>query len=115
MQFQNLDIWKRSRQLSIEVYRYSRCIKDYGFKDQITRCTLSVPSNIAEGIEKDYQKEKSRYLAISKGSLGEFYTQVDIGIEVGFIEKELGMKWMCEAKELSKMIAGLIKRLKSSN
>jgi len=87
-------------------------IRDYGFKDQLTRCALSVPSNIAEGFEKDYIKEKCRYLSISKGSLGEFVTQVDIGIEVGFIDKSVGNRWMSEAVELSKMIGKLLHNLK---
>ena len=112
MQFKNLDIWKRSRLLTIDVYRQTQSIKDYGFKDQVTRCALSVPSNIAEGFEKDYVKEKRRYLAISKGSLGEFVTQIDIGIEVGFIDKTIGCSWMAEAEELSKMIGRLILNLK---
>lgn len=112
MQFTKLEIWQRSRKLSIEVYRYSKKISDYGFRDQITRCSLSVPSNISEGIEKDYVKEKIRFLTISKGSLGEFYTQVDIGIEVGFIDRELGAKWMAESKALARMIGGLIKSLR---
>jgi len=112
LQFRNLDIWKRSRALSIDVYKRTSILKDYGFKDQLTRCALSVPSNIAEGFEKDYTKEKRRYLLISKGSLGEFVTQVDIGIEVGFIDREIGKRWINEAIELSKMIGSLALKLK---
>ncbi|PHS19634.1 MAG: four helix bundle protein [Kangiella sp.] len=112
MQFKNLAIWQRSRALSIDVYKQSSKIKDYGFKDQLTRSALSVPSNIAEGMEKDYTKEKARYLTISKGSLGEFSTQVDIGVEVGFIDKTIGIGWIKEAEELSKMIGKLIQKLK---
>jgi len=58
MRYENLEVWKRSRKLTIDVYRMSNSIKDYGFRDQITRCCLSVPSNIAEGFEKGYEKEK---------------------------------------------------------
>ncbi len=113
MQYEDLQIWKRSRALTIDVFRNSYLIKEYGFKDQITRSALSIPSNIAEGMEKDYLKEKIRFLAISKGSVGEFKTQTDIGIEIGFIESNLGKKWMNEAKELSKMIGKLIQVLRS--
>ncbi|WP_444994307.1 four helix bundle protein [Aliikangiella sp. IMCC44359] len=113
MRYRNLAIWKRSRGLSISVYKYSLKIRDFGFKDQLTRSALSVPSNIAEGFEKNYTKEKTRFLSISKGSLGEFATQVDIGVEVGFIEKSIGNKWMQEAEELSKMIGKLIQIIKS--
>jgi len=112
LQFRNLEIWKRSRALSIDVYKRTSNLKDFGFKDQLTRCALSVPSNIAEGFEKDYSKEKRRYLLISKGSLGEFVTQVDIGIEVGFVERAVGDRWINEAIELSKMIGSLARNLK---
>ena len=111
MKYENLDIWKRSRALSIEIYRESNNIRDYGFKDQMTRSALSIPSNIAEGFEKDYEKEKARFLSIAKGSAGELKTQVDIGVEVGFIEKEIGTIWMKELEILSKMIGKLIVRL----
>ena len=67
--YEKLDIWKRSRALAIEVYRETKLLKDLGFKDQITRSALSVPSNIAEGFEKDYEREKVRYLAIAKALL----------------------------------------------
>lgn len=111
MKYESLDIWKRSRALSIEIYRESKHIRDYGFKDQMTRSALSIPSNIAEGFEKDYEKEKARFLSIAKGSAGELKTQVDIGVEVGFIKKEVGINWMKEVEILSKMIGKLIVRL----
>jgi len=111
MKYENLEIWKRSRTLAIEVYRTSLSFRDFGFKDQITRSALSIPSNIAEGFEKDYEKEKARFLSIAKGSAGEFKTQADIGVEVGFVEKEMGSKWMIEAEILSKMIGKLISRI----
>jgi four helix bundle protein len=50
MNFENLDVWKRSVRLSVDIYRFTADIKDYGFRDQLTRSGLSVPSNIAEGV-----------------------------------------------------------------
>ena len=51
MNFENSEIWKRSTDLSISIYKECENLKDYGFKDQITRSGLSIPSNIAEGRE----------------------------------------------------------------
>jgi len=51
MKYEDLEIWKKSRLLAIEVYKNTENLKDFGFKGQITRCALSVPSNIAEGFE----------------------------------------------------------------
>jgi len=51
--FEKLDVWKRSCRLSVDVYGALRSCRDYGIRDQITRSALSVPSNIAEGYERD--------------------------------------------------------------
>ena len=114
MQFENLSVWKRSRELTIDVYKRLRESREFGFKDQITRCALSVPSNISEGMERDYVQEKIRFLTIAKGSIGEFRTHVDIGVEVGFIEARVGKVWINEAKELSKMLASFIQTIKNT-
>jgi four helix bundle protein len=111
MLYQNLLVWQRSRLLSIDVYKTLLTCKDYGFKDQITRSALSVPSNISEGCERETIKERHRFISIAKGSMGEFKTQADIGTEVGFIDKEKGLFWQKEAAEISKMLGSLLKKL----
>jgi len=68
MKCQTLDVWKVSARLSVEVYQHLEHCKQWGFKDQITRACLSIPSNIAEGMEKESTKEQARFLEISKGS-----------------------------------------------
>lgn len=57
MAFEDVDVWKRSAGLSAEIYKDLRQLKDYGFKDQITRSGLSIPDNIAQGIERKSNKE----------------------------------------------------------
>jgi len=115
MLYESLDVWKRSRQLSIDVYRQLAKCRDYGFKDQITRSALSVPSNIAEGFERSSIKERIRFIDIAKASMGEFKTQADIGREVGFIERSVASEWIDEAAQLSKMLAGLTLTLKAKD
>jgi four helix bundle protein len=114
MRCENLDVWKRACRLSVEVYKHFKDSKDFGFKDQITRCSLSIGSNIAEGMEKDSNKDKIRFLNISEGSIAELITQIYIGIEIDYIEKEMGMKWKNELNELSKMIKALRKNINSN-
>lgn len=109
MQCENLDVWKRSCRLSVEIYRAFSDCRDYGFKDQITRSSLSIPSNIAEGLEKDSSKEKVKFIEIARGSTAELTTQIYIGIEIGYIEKSTGLKWVKEISEISKMLHGLKK------
>jgi len=106
---ENLQVWKRSCRLSADLYGTMRNSKNFGFKDQITRSALSVPSNIAEGYERDSNREFCRFLKIAKGSCGELRTQLYIGIEAEFIDRELAGKFIREATEISRMIQGLIR------
>ena len=57
MNFENLDVWKRSARLSADIYKATAKLKDFGFRDQLTRSGLSVPSNIAEGMTREGEKE----------------------------------------------------------
>ena len=109
MQFEQLDVWKRASRLACDTYKALANCKDYGFKDQVTRSAVSIPSNIAEGMERDSQAEQARFLYYAKGSAGELVTQVYIGIQIGLIKKESGLKLVTESKEVASMIAALIK------
>jgi len=61
--FEDLEVWKRSACLSAEIYKALAELKDFGFRDQITRSGLSVPSNIAEGYERESNKEIANFPA----------------------------------------------------
>ncbi len=110
---ENLEVWKRSCRLSVELYQALSDCKDFGFRDQVTRSALSVPSNIAEGYERDSTREFSRFLKIAKGSCGELRTQLYIGCEAGFINAASGTQFIREATEIARMIQGLIKRCRT--
>ena len=114
MQCENLDVWKRACSVSVEIYKIMQECKDYGFKDQITRSGLSIASNIAEGMERFSVKEKIRFLDISRASCAELITQIYIGIKIGFIKKEMGLKIKNETEEISKMLTSLIKGLNNA-
>ena len=107
MRCERLDVWKRSCRLSVEVYRSFASCKDFGFKDQITRSSLSIASNIAEGMEKESDKDKSRFINISQGSAAELITQIYIGIEIGYAEKTTGLAWIKEINEILSMLTAL--------
>jgi len=104
---ENLDVWKKSAALSADIYLYFRDFKDYGFKDQITRAGLSIPSNIAEGVEKNSDKESFRFLDIAQASSAELKTQIYIGMKIDYIDRETGKKWIDELENIAKMIGGL--------
>ena len=74
--FEDLEVWKRSARLSADIYKTLANLKDFGFKDQITRSGLSIPSNIAEGSERETNKERDNFSNYAKGSTGELRTQI---------------------------------------
>jgi len=109
MGFEDLEVWKRARQLCTNIYRELKDLKDFGFRDQITRSGLSVPSNIAEGFERNFQKECITFLSYAKGSCGELRTQIYIGMDIDYISQEKGTYWIKETTVISNMLGGLIK------
>ena len=109
MKFEDLEVWKRAARLSADIYRKLSDLRDFSFKDQITRSGLSVPSNVAEGFERESQKENIQFLSYAKGSCGELRSQVYIGMDINYIPKDIGRRWLAEANEISAMLAGLIK------
>jgi four helix bundle protein len=115
MRFEDLEVWKRSARLSAEIYKTFKDLKDYGFKDQITRSGLSIPSNISEGLERGSAADCIKFLLYAKGSCGELRIQTYIGMEIEYISREIGKKWIDETEAISSMLGGLIraKRRKS--
>lgn len=113
MKFEDLEVWKRSTQLSVELYTFFEGFNGYGFKDQITRSGLSISSNIAEGFERNSKKDFIRFVQYAKGSCGELRSQIYVGIKAGYISDDQGNKWMQETTEISAMLMGLKKSLKS--
>ena len=111
MDFEKLGVWQRSKVLVVGIYREFAQCRDLGFKDQITRSALSVPSNIAEGMERYSAKEKVRFLWIAKASCGELRTQILIGSDIAYIAQPLADNWIAETRELSKMLCGLINKI----
>ncbi len=115
MKFEDLEVWKRSASLSAEIYQVLAELKDFGFRDQITRSGLSISSNIAEGFERISHKETINFLNYAKGAAGELRSQVYIGMRIGYIERDQGNAWINETTELSKMLFGLMKSIKEKN
>jgi four helix bundle protein len=113
--FEDLDVWKLSCQLAVDVCVATADSKDYGLKDQMQRSAISIPSNIAEGCERDSTPEFVRFLRYSKGSCGELRTQLYISERV---RKQLGQPaldesrlMISETKKIAKMLQGLINSL----
>ena len=109
MRFEDLAVWKRSAHLSAEIYNKLGNIRNFSFRDQITRSGLSIPSNIAEGFERESKKECVHFLSIARGSCGELRSQIYIGIKINIIDRNTGNMWIKQTQDISKMLTGLMK------
>ncbi|MPY24872.1 four helix bundle protein [Shewanella psychropiezotolerans] len=109
MRFEKLELWKKACNLSCSIYEITRHSNDYGFRDQITRAGLSIPSNIAEGVERPSAKEQIRFLYIARSSAAEVITQLFIGMKIGYINNEIGHCLIKDIKTIVTMITALIK------
>ncbi|WP_457602800.1 four helix bundle protein [Nitratifractor sp.] len=107
MKCETLEVWKLACALCSEVYLGMKECKDYGFKDQITRSGLSVASNIAEGVERESDRENWRFLDIAQASTAELKTQIYIGMKIGYVTRETGVKWVKECDRIHMMIRSL--------
>jgi len=111
--FEDLEVWKRSCRLAVRIYELLKDCRDFGLKDQMTRAAVSVPSNIAEGSERDSKAELIRFLNIAKGSSAELRTQVYIASKIGLLSPENKNQIIFELKEISSMLQGLIRHNKT--
>jgi len=113
--FENLQIWQRSRVLVKNVYELSiKLPKDekFGLVSQIKRCAVSVPSNIAEGCGRGTDKHFSLFLDYAIGSLCELQTQLILTVDLNLLDKTYTAEILDEINEIRKMIIGFQKKLK---
>lgn len=115
MRFEDLDVWKKAARLSADIYKSLRTLKDFGYRDQITRSGLSIASNIAEGYERDSDKDRVKFLSYAKGSCGELRTQIYIGMEADYVDTALGKRWLDETRTISRMLYGLMQTFRSAS
>lgn len=115
--FEDIEAWKRARILANEIGKliiegdFSR---DYKLRDQINGSSGSVMDNIAEGFERDGRKEFIQFLSFAKGSCGEVRSQLYRALDREYISKEKFEQLDNEAREIGKMIGGLMGYLRNS-
>ena len=113
--FEDLEVWKRSSRLAVDAFISVNNLNNFTLKDQISRCSLSIPSNIAEGYERDSPQDTIRFLRIAKGSCAELRTQLYIAqkahtaLQIPLIKNSPEM--IQETREISAMLQSLIKSI----
>ncbi len=115
--FEEIIAWQKARKLNSDIYLLTNqntlFSKDFGLRDQIRRASVSITSNIAEGFERQTKKEFIRFLYIAKASAAEVRSQLYIAFDINYLTKDNFDDLMIKVNEVSKLIGGLLKYLKS--
>lgn len=115
--FEDLEIWKRARVLSKEIYiitKVGEFAKDFDLRKQVRRSSGSIMDNIAEGFERGGKGEFIQFLSIAKGSCGELRSQLHRAGDQEYIGKDKLVELIEECISLNKMIMGFMKYLRQS-
>ncbi len=113
----NLNVWQKSMKIVGETYNLIRTLpieERFGLCDQMRRCSISIPSNIAEGQRRNSNKEFIHFLYIAKGSVAELQTQLWLCHDLGYSREEIVNYLVNKLTEIDRMLSGLISRLSKS-
>ncbi len=102
--FQKLEIYNLSKEIVKDTYRLVKKFpseEKYALAQQMTRAAVSVPSNIAEGTSRKSNKDKAHFINISYGSLMELVCQMEIALDIGYIDQSDFDEFVKKVKHLS--------------
>ena len=114
--YRDLQIWQKSMTLVTEIYKISKGFpKDeaYGLTSQIRRSAISIPSNMAEGYGRKSTNEYIHFLRIATGSLYELQTQMEISMNLCYLNRDKLDKLYELSREIERMLSSLIRKLSS--
>jgi len=113
--FEELTVWKDARKFANKIYNLTKKFpkeENYGLTSQITRATVSIGSNIAEGFDRYSKKDFIKFLIIARGSISEIQNDLYIALDLKYINQKDFQENYSLAKDLGKQINGFIKYLK---
>jgi len=112
IKFEDIIAWQKAQDLAVEVYKAFDHLKDFGFKDQICRATISISNNIAEGFDRSSNADFKRFLFISLASCSEVKSMLYLGERLNYLKKDEAESLRRNCVEISKITSGFIKSLK---
>jgi four helix bundle protein len=116
--FEDIDAWKKARELTKVIYEVTaqgKIAADFSLRDQIRRAAVSIMANIAEGFEREGNKEFRQFLATAKGSVGEVKSLLYVALDNGLTSPEQFQRIMALANDVSRLLAGFLRYLKASD
>jgi len=113
--YKDLIVWQRSMDLVESIYRITERLpanEQWGLVSQMRRAAVSVPSNIAEGYGRQSSGNYIQFLSISRGSLLELETQIELCIRLKYLSQIDSEKILTDMMEINKMLTSLIYKIK---
>lgn len=114
--YRDLIVWQKAVELCVLIYRITQEFPKnelYGLTSQLRRCSVSIPSNIAEGFQRGYLKEYIHFLYISFGSGAELETQILVAHKINYLNQEKFDELNSILEEVMKMLNSLINKLEN--
>jgi len=114
--FEELTVWKDARKFTNKIYNLTKKFpkeENFGLTSQITRATVSIGSNIAEGFDRYSRKDFIRFLIIARGSISEIQNNLYIALDLKYINQNDFQENYAFSKELGKQINGFINYLRT--
>lgn len=115
--FRDLLIWQKAMALVTHTYSVTTNFpkdEQFGLTSQIRRCSVSIPSNVAEGFGRGTNKDYYRFLTISIGSLFEFQTQIEIAYNLKYISETEFNTIFENSRELERMLSSFMNKIKET-
>ncbi len=114
--FKDLIVWQEAMELVVEIYKITRQFPKaemYGLCSQMQRAAVSIPSNIAEGNQRNSIPHYLQFVSIARGSLGELETQIIISNKLEYLDKVTQENLLLQTAKVGRLIGGLMKSLKA--
>ena len=110
--FEDLIAWQKAQELAVLIYSQFDSNKDFAFKDQIRRASISRSNNIAEGFDRSSNADFARFLYFSSGFASELKSMLYLAKKLNYIDESESSNLIELTNEVSKIIRGLINSLK---
>ncbi len=113
--FEDIIAWQKAQDLAVVIYKSFEKSRDYGFKDQIQRASVSISNNIAEGFDRMSDKEFVRFLYIAQASCSEVKSMLYLSNRLKYLDNEATKRFVENTNEIGRIMRGLIKSLSTYN
>ncbi|HUS25877.1 MAG TPA: four helix bundle protein [Nevskiaceae bacterium] len=113
--FKDLVVWQKASELTVDIYGTFGNIRDFGFRDQIQRASISIMNNIAEGYARRSDKAFRQFLLIAKGSTAEVESMLIIAERLSYVHADKQVVLIAKTEEVGRLLSGFVAKLSAKD